>query len=95
VPTAQPLAASANGAITVAVPLDHQVNARYGWDIASPSLMLLPAGSVWPALGRSIDNAWVQIRLPDGRLAWLFTQVIEADLAQVQKLPVVIAPPWP
>lgn len=92
-PTEQKLA-TATG-ITVAIPSEHQVNARYGWDIDSPSLMLLPAGSVWPALGRSIDNAWVQIRLPDGRLAWLFTQVIGADLAQIQKLPVVMAPPWP
>ena len=77
---------------TISVPEGYNVNARYTTDIDSAVLYILPLGSAWTAIGRSIDTAWVQIVLADGNLAWVFTESIVSDQS-VAQLPVTLAPP--
>ena len=77
----------------IIVPGDHNVNARRAQSVESERLALLPLGTAYPAIGRSIDTAWLQIVLPDGRLAWVFTETIIADAKQLATLPVVAPPP--
>lgn len=75
------------------MPDDHNVNARRAQSVETERLALLPLGSAHPAIGRSIDTAWLQIVLPDGRLAWVFTETIIADADQLATLPIVAPPP--
>ena len=53
---------------------------------------LLPKGAVFPAIARTIDNAWVRIVLPDGREAWVFRESMESDLDAIATLPVIYTP---
>lgn len=75
--------------VTIRVPDDYQVNARSETSVDSASFGLLEKGSVHPAVARTIDSAWVQITLPDARVAWVYRESVEADLAAVETLPVV------
>jgi len=52
--------------------------------------LLLEKGSVHPALGRTFDNVWTLILLPDNRQAWVFTETILIDFAELNLLPKVI-----
>ncbi len=79
--------------VIITVPDDHNVNARRAQSVETERLALLPVGTAHPATGRSIDTAWLQIVLPDGRLAWVFTETIIADADQLAALPVVAPPP--
>jgi polar amino acid transport system substrate-binding protein len=99
IPAVTPIAAPAIQApvgssayVVITVPGDHNVNARRAQSVESERLALLPQGSSIPAIGRSIDTAWLQVILPDSRLAWVFTETIIADADQLATLPVV-APP--
>jgi hypothetical protein len=79
-------------ALTVTVPQIYDVHARYTWSVDAPSLLLLARGSTLSAVGRSLDNAWIQVVLPDQRLAWLFRETMLIDPAAIQSLPAVVAP---
>lgn len=86
---------STRQALTLEIPQDHTVNVRFSWDIRSPAVAVLVGGTQIPAVGRSIDNTWVQVALPDGQLGWIFAEVINADLTQIEQLPPTLAPQWP
>ena len=77
---------------TISIPENYNVNARYTTDTESTVLRILPAGTAWMAIGRTIDTAWLQIVLSDGTLAWVFTESVEND-PTVENLPIVLAPP--
>jgi uncharacterized protein YgiM (DUF1202 family) len=59
----------------------------------------VPNGAVLPAVGRSADSQWIQVRLPDGRLAWMARTVINVsdniDTAPVGGAENVVATPTP
>lgn len=82
-------------AVTLEIPADYTVNVRYAWDIRSPAVAVLVGGTRLPAIGRSIDGAWVEVALPNGQIGWIFTDVLEIDLAQIEPLPLTLAPSWP
>ena len=74
------------------VPLAYQVNARAATSVESASLALLEKESVHTALARTVDTAWLQFALPDGRLAWVFTDSLQLDRALFVALPLVYTP---
>jgi len=57
--------------------------------VESARLTLLPLGTVVPAIARTIDNSWLQIVLPDGRVGWVFRETVGVDSAVIESLPVV------
>jgi hypothetical protein len=77
--------------LPVIVPPVYEVNARTTWTTAAASLMLLPRGTALLAVGRSADNEWIQVILPDQRLAWVFRETMQIDPATIQPLYVVPA----
>ena len=89
-PSASTSPSAANGGgILFTVPLDYQVNARAETSVESVSLLLLAKGSVHTAVARTIDTAWLQFALPDGRLAWVFTDSLQAERSLFASLPEV------
>lgn len=76
------------------------VNARTAPTLTGNILSVLPNGAVLPALGRSPDNLWVQVELPDKQLAWVFRDAVNVS-SNIDDAPVVggegdlAAPPTP
>jgi uncharacterized protein YgiM (DUF1202 family) len=64
------------------------VNARTAPTLTGTILSVLPNGAVLPALGRSPDNLWVQVELPDQQLAWVFREAVNVS-ANIDEAPVV------
>jgi uncharacterized protein YgiM (DUF1202 family) len=64
------------------------VNARTAPTLTGTILSVLPNGAVLPALGRSADNLWVQVELPDAQLAWVFREAVNVS-ANLDDAPVV------
>lgn len=90
--TATPIAAvalPANTNVLIVVPSDYNVNARATISIRSELVELLPAGSSWPAIGRTTDSLWILLALSGGRQAWVYRESVIANLDQVITLPVV------
>lgn len=64
------------------------VNARTAPTLTGTILSVLPNGAVLPAIGRSQDNLWVQVELPDAQLAWVFREAVNVS-ANLDDAPVV------
>jgi len=64
------------------------VNARTAPTLTGTILSVLPNGAVLPALGRSPDNLWVQVELPDQQLAWVFREAVNVS-SNIDEAPVV------
>lgn len=84
----QPAVASV--APTAVVTGTQVLNVRTGPDIGSNLLTTLTSGQTVLMQGRSADNAWLQVRLPDGQLGWVSGLYISPALA-VTELPVASA----
>ncbi len=74
--------------VTITVPRTYQINVRSSTTTESESLALLDKGATFPAIARTIDSAWTQVILPDGRTGWVFTTSMVANLEQIGTLPV-------
>jgi SH3-like domain-containing protein len=55
------------------------VNARATSTTDGALLLIVPDGAVLPAVGRSADGEWIQVRLPDGQLAWMARAVVNVS----------------
>ena len=55
------------------------VNARATPSAEGELLLVVPNGAVLPALGRSADDQWIQVQLPDGTLAWMARTVVNVS----------------
>jgi hypothetical protein len=75
--------------VIISTPTTNAVNARQAPSTQANILGLLPANTLVPAIGRTLDNAWLHIVLPDGALAWVFTNAVIARSEAVAQLPVV------
>ncbi len=75
------------------------VNARSTPSADGELLIVVPNGAVLPAVGRSADGQWIQVRLPDDRLAWMARTVINVsdniDTAPVGGAENAVATPAP
>jgi SH3-like domain-containing protein len=78
------------GAPSVTIAVVGGVNARLTPDLGGEVLAIVPEGSVLPASGRSPDDQWVQVKLPDGRAGWMFKEAVQAS-PEVAALPIVQA----
>jgi len=76
------------------VPTTHEANARADVSIQAPLVAVLPMGSQWRAVGRTIDNTWLLIQLDQNRTAWVFTEVLIVDMDLVPTLPMVVPPSY-
>jgi uncharacterized protein YgiM (DUF1202 family) len=52
------------------------LNARETPELGGAIIQLLTVDSAYPAVARTADNQWVQIQLPDNRLAWAAAQFL-------------------
>lgn len=75
--------------ITVSTPDNFGVNARATANTSATVVAVLPSNSVVQATGRTADNIWLQIVLPDGQVAWVFTAAVLTRSENVVQLPVV------
>lgn len=76
----QPLttpAPSAVTAITGTVNITAGLNARSAPTTTAQAVILLNGGTVLTITGRSADSQWLQVRLADGTLAWVFAQYVD------------------
>uniref|UniRef100_A0A7C1JGM7 SH3b domain-containing protein n=1 Tax=Caldilinea aerophila TaxID=133453 RepID=A0A7C1JGM7_9CHLR len=64
------------------------VRARTAPSLEAGVVTVLPNGAVLPAVGRSADNQWIQIVLPDNQRAWVFRGVVVVS-SNIDDVPVV------
>lgn len=86
------VAAPAAVTIEVLTPDAYGVNARATANIAATVVTVLPRNTPLVAIGRTVDNDWLQIRLPDDQLVWVFTAAVLTERNNVLLLPVVTPP---
>jgi len=77
--------------ITVSTPNNFGVNARATANTNATVVAVLPSNSILQATGRTADNVWLQIVLPDGQPAWVFTAAVLTRPENVVQLPIVDA----
>jgi SH3-like domain-containing protein len=65
-------------AISVTINVTTGLNARETPALGATVVELLAGNTTYSAVARTADSQWVQILLPDGRLAWVSTQFITA-----------------
>ena len=68
----------------------NELNLRSAPDFYSPALTVLPVGGSAVALGRTEDNQWIQVQVPDqpGVNAWVYASVVQLSVP-METLPVV------
>lgn len=68
----------------------NELNLRNAPDFNSPALTVLPVGGSTVALGRTANNEWIQVQVPDqpGVNAWVYASVVQLS-APIETLPVV------
>ncbi len=74
------------------------LNVRSGPGTAYTVLAIVKEGDVLTALGRTPDNTWIVVRLPDGTSGWCSAQAKYVTLSgSISELPAapIPAPPWP
>jgi hypothetical protein len=78
--------------IEVVTPDTYAVNARATADIAATVVAVLPRSTAVLAIGRTADNDWLQIQLPDNQVVWVFTAAVLVNPEMIAILPVVTPP---
>lgn len=89
VPTTVPVAPVT---IEVLTPDAYGVNARITANIAATVITVLPRNTAMRAIGRTADNDWLQIQLPDNQIVWVFTAAVLTNAEEITLLPVVTPP---
>lgn len=86
-----------SGPVTISVTVNSAagLNAREAPDLNATVVQLLPANSGYLAVARTADNQWLQLQLPDGRLAWAAAQflTLAGDLNSLPTEPLTAAVP--
>jgi hypothetical protein len=77
--------------VIISTPEANGVNARRDPSTQANILQLLPANTLVPAIGRTSDNAWLQVILPDGAVAWVFTEAMVHRPEAIEQLPILTA----
>ena len=75
------------------MPGPYRVNVRAQTSVESAKLTALEVGTTVPAIARTIDSAWLQVKLPDGRIGWVFRETMGVPVEQVEALPVIFTSP--
>ena len=64
------------------------LNARTTPSLEGAVVGIVPNGAVLPAVGRSADDEWVQVTLPDNQRAWVFRSAVNVS-SNIDSAPVV------
>ncbi len=80
--------------LLITVPDTYDVNTRADVSVQSALIQVLPKGSQWRAIGRTIDNTWLLLQLDNERVAWVLIEAIGVAPDRVTTLPVVIPPSY-
>ncbi|MCE7981303.1 MAG: hypothetical protein DYG89_08945 [Caldilinea sp. CFX5] len=78
--------------IEVVTPDSYGVNARATANIAATVVTVLPRNTAVLAIGRTADNDWLQIQLPDNQVVWVFTAAVLTNPENLALLPVITPP---
>jgi N-acetylmuramoyl-L-alanine amidase len=73
-------APNTGGATSGIVAVTGTLNVRFGPGVTFTSFATLNNGENVTLEGRSTDGAWIQIRLPDGRLGWVSSQYLSSNV---------------
>ena len=73
----------------VSNPSDHQVSVRVDASLEAEIVAALASKAQVAGIGRTFDNAWVLVQLPNGVQAWMLVTSIVIDPAYFATLPVV------
>jgi LysM repeat protein len=77
----------------IAVPDYLQVNARASTSLLAEVLQVLDSGEIVAAVARDPNGYWIQTQLEDGRLAWVYSEIIVISQSTYAQLPIVTPPP--
>ena len=68
----------------------NELNLRNAPDFNAPAIAVLPVGGSTLALGRTADNQWILVQVPDqpDKNAWVYATVVQLSIP-VESLPVV------
>ena len=89
-PTPTPTPPAPEASATAQVLNEGGVNARLTPNTTSPVILVLAQGTRVVVSGRSLDGAWLQVRLEDDTPAWVSTQYMELD-GSLEELAIVPA----
>lgn len=64
------------------------VRARAAPSLTGDVVGFVPNGAVLPAVGRSTDNQWIQVVLPDNQRVWVFRDVVVVS-SNIDEAPIV------
>ena len=70
------IALSPPAPITATISITDGLNARSEPALDGDVVTLLPGGASYRVVSRSPDSQWLQVRLTDGTLAWVFAQLV-------------------
>ncbi|MBX3011172.1 MAG: SH3 domain-containing protein [Caldilineaceae bacterium] len=82
-----------SAAITGTVIITAGLNARSAPTTTAQAVVLLEGGAVVTVTGRSADNEWLQLRLPDDTAAWVFAEYIQLSDSGASTTPTVTTDP--
>ena len=63
------------------------VNARASASTDAKVIIVVPQNAALRAVGRSADNQWVEVTLPDGQMAWVFRNTVQT-VGAIDALPI-------
>lgn len=92
--TIAPAAGTPWPTLVITVPNTFDVNTRADVSVQAALVQVLPKGSQWRAIGRTIDNTWLLLQLDNQRVAWVLIEPILVDQALVPTLPIVVPPSY-
>lgn len=77
-------------AFQVLNPGSTDINLRSTPDLNAPTYAVLAAGQLAVALGRTNDNQWIKVQVPDqpGAIAWVYAQLVQTSVP-IDQFPVV------
>jgi len=79
----------------VTIPSTYSVNARSTADLRADVLSVLPRGAIFQAIGKTVDDQWLQIILTLGEeKAWIFKEAVFWNAEDIAILPIVEPPPF-
>lgn len=64
------------------------VNARTAPTLTAGIVSIVPNGAVLTAVGRSPDNQWIQVELPDSQRAWVFRALVSTS-SNIEAAPLI------
>jgi uncharacterized protein YgiM (DUF1202 family) len=73
----------------VSNPYSYKVAVRTDASLKAKIVAALAGGAQIAGIGRTFDNAWLLVQLPDGRQEWVLAKAINVDQDYLPTLPVV------